>query len=435
MDDRHIIELFFSRSPQAAAEAAEKYGRYCRAIAGNILGGGQEAEACVRGAWQRAQEAMPPYRPSRLSAFLGGLTRDLALDRYDSRPVKKRGEGEVPLILMELEERIGQGGAGETPDGRAVAGTVAAYLRTQPLLCRMIFIRRYWYCNSVAVIARQLSCGEGRVESTLKRMGEALKRRLEEAGQLPVKSMAFLRAMGGLPEDLAAEGNLKRRHPLIRAAAVAACLLILLSALYPFFRDRLPGRGESLSAQSVTLRGAYYEIWEADSVQARRTGLPAAIPPEMVGMQIDEISEGSVHLYLPAEDQSAVYILKGEEGLRYLILAGCPLPGDGGSTHVDAQQMFLTYGVTRAEELASVTWQEEAITDAGTLSALYDGLVSAESFGEGELEPGVTDYGDPVWLEGTNGLRWMAYYHESGLFYWLGSCYSVGEGFLPAPAA
>ncbi len=102
-----------------------------------------------------------------------------------------------------------------------------------------------------------------------------------------MKSEKLLRALGDLPEDLVAEGNLRRRHPLLRLGAILLCVLLLLSALYPFFRDRIQGRGENLPAQGVTLRGAAYEIWDADSVQAQRTGLPSAIQTEMVGMQID----------------------------------------------------------------------------------------------------------------------------------------------------
>ncbi len=102
--------------------------------------------------------------------------------------------------------------------------------------------------------------------------------------------------------------------------------------------------------------------------------------------------------------------------------------------------MFLTYGVTGAADLAAVTWQEEASTDPEALAALYDALVSADAFGEGELLPEqeteASDYGDPVWLEAANGLRWMAYYNSgSGLFCWLGNFYSVGTDFLPAAAA
>lgn len=182
MDDRHIIDLYFSRSQQAITEASDKYGRYCHAIAYNILGSDQDAEECVNDTWMRSWEAMPPQRPSRLSAFLGKITRNLALNRYDNYHAKKRGEGEVPLVLLELEEWIGKDTLNEALDEKALTDAIAAYLRTQPLLRRMIFIRRYWYCNSIVVIAKQLSCTESKVKSTLFRMREELKNHLREEG-------------------------------------------------------------------------------------------------------------------------------------------------------------------------------------------------------------------------------------------------------------
>ena len=160
----------------------------------------------------------------------------------------------------------------------------------------------------------------------------------------------LLRAMNDLPEDLIAEGNVRRRHPLIRIAAVAVCLLVLASGLYPYFR----GRGENLPAEGVTVNGAIYEIWAPGSTMARRTGLPDSIGKEMAGLQVEEIDQGTVHLYLPAENQRAVYLLRQENGtFRYLIFTGYYT--SEGDAHVAADQMFLTYGVTKPEELVSVT--------------------------------------------------------------------------------
>ena len=48
-----------------------------------------------------------------------------------------------------------------------------------------------------------------------------------------MKSEKLLEAINELPEDLIAEANSRRRHPLIRIAAVAACLAVLLVGMYP----------------------------------------------------------------------------------------------------------------------------------------------------------------------------------------------------------
>ena len=82
MDDTTIIDLYWARSEQALHETELKYGAYCRAIARNILKNPEDTEECVSDTWLGAWNAMPPKRPSILSAFLGRITRNLAFDRW-----------------------------------------------------------------------------------------------------------------------------------------------------------------------------------------------------------------------------------------------------------------------------------------------------------------------------------------------------------------
>ena len=185
MDDKQIIDLYFDRSQHAAEAAREKYGAHCCAIAYNILESEEEAETCADGVWPLAWEAMPPHRPSRLSSFLGGITRRLALDRWSKHSLKQRSEGNVAMLLLELEECMPADLPEDMLNEECLAAAAAAYLRTKPLLHRMAFIRRYWYCNTVKVIARQLSLPERRVEALLRLMREELREtiRREAAAQ------------------------------------------------------------------------------------------------------------------------------------------------------------------------------------------------------------------------------------------------------------
>lgn len=247
-----------------------------------------------------------------------------------------------------------------------------------------------------------------------------------------MRSEKLLRAMTDLPEDLIAEGNVRRRHPLIRIAAVAVCLLVLASGLYPYFRGR--GQSGDDTAVGVTVNGACYEIWAPGSTVAQRTGLPDEIGEELVGIQVEEIDQGTVHLYLPAENQRAVYLLRQEDGaLRYLIFTGYYIPGDDGNAHVEADQMFLTYGVTKAEDLVSVTWGEETVTDEAALSRFFEtlsGLSGGSCYGQLDFEELLDDGlgGSAVWIEAANGLRWSGIYSETtGVFSWCGNHYVLGE--------
>lgn len=105
MDDNLIIELYWQRNQLAVSETEIKYGPYCRSIAYGILQNNQDTEECVNDTWLRAWDSIPPQRPARLSAFLGRIARNLALDRYDYNHAAKRS-GPFDQLLSELSECI-----------------------------------------------------------------------------------------------------------------------------------------------------------------------------------------------------------------------------------------------------------------------------------------------------------------------------------------
>lgn len=243
-----------------------------------------------------------------------------------------------------------------------------------------------------------------------------------------MKSEELMRAMNDLPEDLIAEGNVRRRHPLIRIAAVAVCFLLLVSGLYPYFQ----GRGQSADgvAAGVTVNGALYEIHAPGGTAARQAGLPDVIVEEMVGLQVETVDQGAVCQYRPVENQRAVYILEQENGtFRYLLFTGYYMPGDNGNAHVEADQMFLTYGVTGPEGLASVSWEEETVTDEAFLEEFFRAFTSlsgADCYGQLDFSEQLDDGkgGITVWIEAASGLRWSGIYSETtGIFSWCGNHY------------
>ena len=102
MEDQQIIQLYWDRREQAIWESDRKYGAYCRSIARRILAVEEDAEECVNDTWLHAWNAMPPQRPSILSAFFGKLARNLSLDRWRRNRAAKRGGDQVELALHEL---------------------------------------------------------------------------------------------------------------------------------------------------------------------------------------------------------------------------------------------------------------------------------------------------------------------------------------------
>ena len=186
MDDGRIIELYFERSESAVAESEKKYGRYCGTIALNILGNPEDAEECVSDTWLRAWNAIPPARPRFLKAFLGKITRNLALNVLEKNRAGKRGGGEGTAVLDELEEWIADSGAASwSADHYVLTETLKRFLNTLSEEKRTIFIRRYWYMDPVKVIADDMGIGESKVKMTLLRTRKALAEELAREGITP----------------------------------------------------------------------------------------------------------------------------------------------------------------------------------------------------------------------------------------------------------
>lgn len=183
MDDNEIIELFWRRDQRAVDEASARYGGYCRAIAGRILGSREDAEECVNDALYRAWASIPPQRPHSLSAFLGRLTRNLSVDRFRQDAAKKRGGGEAALVLSELEECVpAPGGVEEELDARLLADCVGRFVGSLPDTERRVFLRRYWYLCPVKEVAAQGGMSVSKAASMLYRLRKSLKKFLEGEG-------------------------------------------------------------------------------------------------------------------------------------------------------------------------------------------------------------------------------------------------------------
>ena len=183
MEDGEIVALYWARDSRAIRESEEKYGAYCASIARSILGSPEDAEECVSDTWLRAWNAMPPQRPSLLSAFFGRITRNLAFDRWRSSSAQKRGGGETAAVLEELSDCVSGRGDPERllEDGELIAD-LNAFLRSLPQEKRRMFLRRYWYGDPVSEIAKRFGMRENRVAVSLHRMRNALRGYLTERG-------------------------------------------------------------------------------------------------------------------------------------------------------------------------------------------------------------------------------------------------------------
>ena len=180
MDDTSIIELYFKRNERAIAETAAKYGAYLHTIAYNILHNNEDTEECTGDTYMRAWNSIPPQRPNILKAFLGRITRNLALNIYNRYTAQKRGGTQTEAALDELKDII----AAPEKDGdtATIRECLNKFLAELPADKRKIFVRRYWYMSPVSEIAADFKFSESKVKMTLKRTRDQLKAALEKEG-------------------------------------------------------------------------------------------------------------------------------------------------------------------------------------------------------------------------------------------------------------
>lgn len=184
MDDQEIVDLFFERSESAIKEVKEKYSRYCYSIALGILRNYEDAEECLNDTWVRAWNAIPPARPVVLRTFLGKITRNLSLNVLEKTKAEKRGQGQVPLILSELEDCISalNSQPDEKFEGEEITEVINKFLSKLKPEQQKVFVRRYWYASSIKEIAEDYSISESKVKSILFRLRKKLKKELEREG-------------------------------------------------------------------------------------------------------------------------------------------------------------------------------------------------------------------------------------------------------------
>ena len=181
MEDSKILALLFARSEDSIAAMAQKFGRRLLVTARNILGNHQDAEESVSDTYLAVWNAVPPSRPNPLSAFVYKCGRNLALKKYRHNTAAKR-DGTYDLSLDELADCIPGSALEETVEARELGRAIDSFLDTCTGETRVIFLRRYWFGDSVKDIARQLGLTPGAVNTRLSRTRSQLRDYLIQEG-------------------------------------------------------------------------------------------------------------------------------------------------------------------------------------------------------------------------------------------------------------
>lgn len=181
MDDKNIIELFWSRDEKAIEATANKYGRKLHLLANSILKNEEDAEESVNDTYFKAWNTIPPQRPQYYFAYLSKICRYIAFDKLDWKHAKKRNTHIVELTA-EMELCLPDVSNDARLEGEEIGQLLNRFLDSLSQENRLIFMRRYWYMETIQEISKRYNMSESNIKIHLHRTRTKLRKFLEREG-------------------------------------------------------------------------------------------------------------------------------------------------------------------------------------------------------------------------------------------------------------
>lgn len=181
MEDRQIVQLLFARAENAINELSARFGKQLNRIAYNILQNNSDAEECTNDTYLALWNAIPPVSPDPLAPYVYRTGRNTALKRLHWDTAQKRNS-RYDVSLEELNGCLPGTDMEEVIDARELGHAIDRFLTSKSRETRFIFIRRYWYGDSIGEIARELNMRETAVSVRLNRTRNSLKAYLKKEG-------------------------------------------------------------------------------------------------------------------------------------------------------------------------------------------------------------------------------------------------------------
>ena len=181
MEDSQIIALYWARDEEAIRQTESAYGTRPLALADRILRCPEDAQESVSDTYMTAWNTIPPQRPGYLFAYLAKICRNFAFGILDWRNAAKRS-ADVVYLSRELEQCIPDSRQDQAIEGAEIGRVLNAFLGELERESRLIFLRRYWYADSVAEIAARYGISESKVKTRLYRTRQKLHTYLEKEG-------------------------------------------------------------------------------------------------------------------------------------------------------------------------------------------------------------------------------------------------------------
>lgn len=181
MTEQQIVDLFWNRSEDAIAQTDAAFGRRLRGISCRIIQNREDAEETVNDAYLKTWNAIPKARPKYFFAYIVAICRNLSLNRLDWNQAAKRN-AEIVAITEEMEQCIPDSNEEKLAQRKEMIDALNSFLEALPKESRLIFLRRYWYADSVADIAGRYGMTQSKVKMQLLRTRSKLREYLEKEG-------------------------------------------------------------------------------------------------------------------------------------------------------------------------------------------------------------------------------------------------------------
>ncbi len=181
MDDQKIVDLYFSRDEQAIKETEIKYGKLCLCIARNILKNEEDSKECVNDTYIGVWNAIPPTKPDNFMAFVCKIARNLSLKKLEAATRQKRSQA-VLVSLSELEEILPDESIAADVSNEDIGKLISNFLRQEKTDIRNVFIRKYYFFDSISEIADHYGFTESKVKNMLYHTRNKLKEYLIKEG-------------------------------------------------------------------------------------------------------------------------------------------------------------------------------------------------------------------------------------------------------------
>lgn len=181
MEDEEIVQLFCKRDQMAIQEVRIRYGAKLYQVAMNIVKNHEDAEECVSDTYLKAWQAIPPQTPRFLFAYLAKICRFLSFAKIDWKNAQKRNARIIELTA-EMELCIPSPYEERRVESEEISELLNEFLKLISKENRLLFVRRYWYADSIQEISQRYGISESKVKTTLHRTRKKLKSYLEREG-------------------------------------------------------------------------------------------------------------------------------------------------------------------------------------------------------------------------------------------------------------